>query len=92
MAKNVTGNFDRWRFKTTAVDDYRPVRFNPKYPWWCSGYGEDERGEYAIIIAYLPVGELIKDYWPEYFDADLTSIAPKPVFTDRFYKPVWYVE
>ena len=84
--------FDRWRFKTTSVEDYRPIVFNPKYPWWCSGYGEDrERGEYAVIIAYLPPDALIKDYWPEYFDAELldTGIIK---FSDRFPRPNWFIE
>lgn len=93
MVKEVTGHFDRWRFKTTDVQDYRPVTFNPKYPWWCTGYGEDDlHGEYAIILAYLPAGQLIKDYWPEYFDADLTSKDLNRVFTKRFLKPVLYIE
>lgn len=47
-------NWKRYRLKTYAVSDNRPLIFNPKYPWWCSGYGEDEKGEYSVIIAYLP--------------------------------------
>ena len=26
----------RYRFYTHAIEDYRPLIFNPKYPWWCS--------------------------------------------------------
>lgn len=44
----------RYRFKTSAVDDFRPL-IDMKYvqmPWWCSWQAGD--GSYAIIICYLP--------------------------------------
>ena len=47
----------RYRFKTKSIDDYRPLVFNPKYPWWCSGEGND----YVNIIAYLPAGEKLEN-------------------------------
>ena len=54
LRKSIIMNWKRYRLKTYAVSDNRPLIFNPKYPWWCSGYGEDDKGEYSVIIAYLP--------------------------------------
>lgn len=28
----------KYRFKTYS-EDYRPLIFNPKYPYWCTGHG-----------------------------------------------------
>lgn len=79
-------NWKRYRFETRE-EDYRPVLFNPSYPWWCSGYSGD--GEIAIICAYLPEGVNLKEYWPDAayiqkWDEDIT-------FTDRFPKPDYYI-
>lgn len=85
--KNKTMIWKRYRLKTNAIEDYRPLIFNPKFPWWCSGSGAG----YAIIIAYLPPTENLLDYWDDAFDVttdDCTSI----VFTDRFPKPSYFVE
>jgi hypothetical protein len=56
----------RYRFYTKEIEDYRPLIFNPKYPWWCSGYGDD----CVIIIAYLPKGEDLFDYWGDAYNID----------------------
>lgn len=77
----------RYRFKTYSVDDYRPLVFNPKYPWWCSGYGED----CAVIVAYLPKGEPLEKYWDDAFDIDQTE-EKEITFTSRFAKPDYFVE
>jgi hypothetical protein len=55
-------SWKRYRLKTYAVSDNRPLIFNPKYPWWCSGYGEDDKGEYSVIIAYLQKDEDLLKY------------------------------
>lgn len=79
----------RYRFKTRAVQDCRPLVFNPLYPWWHSGSGEDENeNEVVIIVAYLPVGEDLKRYWDDAFDIESES-RETITFTDRFPKPEW---
>jgi hypothetical protein len=75
----------RYRFSTKAISDYRPLIFNPKYPWWCSGEGEDR----AIIVAYLPFGEDLYKYWDDAFDITYTT-EEKIEFTDRFPKPKYF--
>lgn len=80
-------NWIRYRFKTRAVDDYRPLIFNPKYPWWCSG----ETDKYAVIIAYLPKEESLLKYWDDAFDVD-SEEKESIEFTDRFPKPDYFVE
>lgn len=75
----------RYRFKTKAVDDCRPLVFNPKYPWWETGQGED----YVTIVAYLPEGEDLLEYWDDAYDIDSTT-EDKITFTDRFPKPNYF--
>jgi hypothetical protein len=77
----------RYRFKTKSVDDYRPLIFNPKYPWWCTGFTGE--GEAAIIVAYLPHSENIYNYWNDAFDMDWTS-EKEISFSDRFPQPDYY--
>ena len=48
----------RYRFETRSTDDYRPLVFDPRYPWWCTGYGDES----AVIVAYLPSSEDLKKY------------------------------
>jgi hypothetical protein len=81
----------RYRLKTYSVDDNRPLIFNPKYPWWCSGSGEDSNGEYDVIISYLPPDEDLLKYWDDAFDIDVED-REEITFTDRFPKPDYYVE
>lgn len=77
----------RYRFETRSVDDYRPIVFNQKYPWWCSGYAGD--GSTVAIIAYLPVDEDLAKYWD---DAENISYSDheKIEFSGRFPKPDYY--
>lgn len=81
----------RYRFKTYAVEDNRPLIYNPKYPCWCSGYGEDETGEYSVMIAYLPSSEDLCVYWDDAFDIEFTK-EQKITFSGRFPKPENFVE
>lgn len=75
----------RYRFKTKAVDDYRPLVFNPSYPWWKTGEGEN----YVTIVAYLPIGENLLEYWDDAYDTDGRT-GDKIIFTDRFPKPNYF--
>lgn len=77
----------RYRFKTYASEDYRPLEFNPCYPWWCTGSGED----YVTIVAYLPENEDLKKYWDDADDVNFED-ADEIVFTSRFTKPSYFKE
>lgn len=86
----------RYRFCTRSVDDYRPLKSNPKFPWWCSGYSlagtiDNPECESAVIIAYLPVTEDLKKYWDDAFGIEFTE-HEKIEFSDRFPKPKYFVE
>lgn len=76
--------FVRYRFHANE-DDYRPVTFPPPGPYWCTGYGEG----HSIVVAYLPDGVPVTDYWPEATKIDAHARG-EPVFTDRFPKPDWW--
>lgn len=83
-------NWKRYRFRTHSVEDYRPLIFNPKYPWWCSGYGEDSDGEYAVIIAYLPSDDDLLIYWDDATEIDFTEES-EITFSGRFPKPEYFI-
>ncbi len=75
----------RYRFYTSETDE-RPIKFPPPGPWWCTGTtGEGN----AIIVAYLPAGVVLREYWPEAWEVD---IEPKDEieYSDRFPKPAWF--
>lgn len=79
----------RYRFLTSSVDDYRPLIFNPKFPWWCSGYRGDMSK--AIIIAYLPHDEALDKYWDDAEEIEFTE-HDEISFSGRFPKPAYFVE
>ena len=76
----------RYRFYTKSIKDYRPLVFNPKFPWWCSGETEDA----IVIVAYLPETEDLLEYWDDAFDIDFTE-ENEITFSDRFPKPKYFV-
>jgi hypothetical protein len=79
----------RYRFCTKAVADYRPLVFNPKYPWWCTGEAGD--GSHVTIVAYLPPDEDLLEYWDDAFDVDYQE-RDEITFTSRFPKPKYFEE
>lgn len=79
----------RYRLKTRSVSDYRPLVYNPAYPWWCSGGSGD--GSYAVIVAWLPNGDPLVNYWDDAFDVEQTQ-HHEIVFTSRFPRPAMFVE
>lgn len=83
-------SWKRYRLKTYA-DDNRPLIFNKKYPWWCSGYGEDSIGGYSVIIIYLPKDEDLMKYWDDAFDIEFTE-EDNIHFSSRFPKPKYFIE
>lgn len=74
----------RYRFKTKAIDDYRPLKDmrDIQMPWWCTGEGDD----YVIIVCYLPVAINLKEYWDDAYDID-KELTNEIVYTERFWKP-----
>jgi len=73
----------RARFKANA-DDYRPVNWPIKHPYWCTGYTEN----HSIIVAYADDIDEIFDNWPEAKDIDAITVQEYQ-FTNRFPKPSW---
>jgi hypothetical protein len=75
----------RARFKV-AGDDYRPVIWPIKHPYWCSGY--DERR--AVLVAYADDEAEIMRNWP---DAEALDVMQEGLeeytFTGRFPRPDW---
>ena len=76
----------RARFYTDE-DDFRPVEWPIKYPYWRSG--ETHRAN--ILIAYADSVEDIKRLWPEAYQIEWDEVD-EIVFTSRFPKPDWYKE
>lgn len=76
----------RARFRAN-YDDYRSINWPVKYPYWCSGYGDD----YSIVVAYAEDEAEILRNWPEASNIDIQEVD-KPSFSDRFPKPDWYEE
>lgn len=75
----------RARFKTKQ-EDYRPVVWPIKHPYWCTGSGED----YNILVAYADNEDEILHNWPEAYDID-HDVVNEYVFTERFKQPEWFV-
>jgi hypothetical protein len=81
----------RYRFHAN-YDDFRPVKFPPPGPYWCSGtsaYGDDDPSRYSIVIAYLPQKSKLTEFWPEASEID-SEITESILYTDRFQKPEWW--
>ena len=76
----------RIRFEANE-DDYRPVNWPVKYPYWCTGYGEN----YSIVITYCEDKGYVYQNWPESKNLDIEEVE-KIKFTDRFPKPDWYTQ
>lgn len=73
----------RARFKTNE-QDYRPVVWPIKHPYWCSGYGDG----YSILVAYADDENEILRNWPEAYGIDAEEVE-EYVFSGRFPKPEW---
>lgn len=77
----------RARFRADP-EDYRPVKWPPPGPYWCSGQAGN--GSYSIVVAYADSEEQINEFWPEASHIYATE-ETEMVFTDRFPKPEWWV-
>ncbi len=67
-------------------DDYRPVKWPIKYPYWCSG---ETMNDEFVLVAYVDSVKVLKELWPE-ADKIETNEVDKIIFTSRFPKPDWY--
>ena len=76
----------RVRFYTKA-DDYRPINWPIKHPYWKTGESGD--GSYSILVAYADDEQYIYDNWPEATDLDVEE-RDSYTFTSRFPKPEWF--
>ena len=77
-----------YRFKTKAVDDYRPLvdMKDIQMPWWCTATAFDD--SYVIIVCYLPKGEDLFKYWDDAYDIEFAD-KMEIIYTGRFPKPEW---
>jgi hypothetical protein len=75
-------------------NDYRPVIWPIKYPYWCSGENENS----FILIAYLEDLLALYDQWPELrgLSDSIVNLEYETVdkieYTSRFSKPDWYTD
>ena len=78
----------RYRFKTKAVKDFRPlVDMEPiNMPWWMTGNAINL--SYVTIVCYLPENEDLFKYWDDAYDI-FTEEVEEIIYTDRFPKPQW---
>jgi hypothetical protein len=74
----------RARFRANP-DDYRPIKWPPPGPFWCTGSGED----YSIVVAYVQSEQQLLEFWPE---AENIDAEPRDefTFTSRFERPDWW--
>ena len=76
----------RVRFQANA-DDYRPVNWPVKHPYWCSGYAGDD--SYSTVISYADDIEYIYANWSEAKELQVEQVSGYH-FTDRFPRPEWF--
>lgn len=67
-------------------EDYRPVKWPPPGPYWCSGGGDG----YSIVVAYVETVKQLKQFWPEADHIDVMNENVPITFSDRFAKPDWW--
>lgn len=72
--------------KSDCDNDYRPVKWPIKYPYWCSGESNDS----FILVAYAEDEDSIKELWPKAYDINVLEKDTEVKFTLRFPKPKWY--
>lgn len=72
--------------KDDCDNDYRPVKWPIKYPYWCSA----ESSNSFVLVAYAEDEDSIKELWPEAYDINVLEKDTEIRFTLRFPKPEWY--
>lgn len=76
----------RVRFEANQ-DDFRPINWPVKHPFWCTGYGDD----HSIVVSYADSEQYIYDNWPEAENLDIQEVDAYE-FSDRFPRPTWLKE
>lgn len=71
--------------KSDCGNDYRPVKWPIKYPYWCSA----ESSNSFVLVAYAEDEDSIKELWPEAYDINVLEKDTEIRFTLRFPKPEW---
>ena len=71
--------------KKACKNDYRPIKWPIKYPYWCTG----ENSGRFILIAYVDNMDELYELWPEAEQIEWTE-KNEIFFSDRFPKPDWY--
>ena len=77
----------RVRFHTVA-EDYRPVKWPVKHPYWKTGEDADGR---SVIVTYADNEHYVLSNWPEAEGMEAEH-ASSYNFTDRFPRPEWFAE
>ena len=72
--------------KSDCGNDYRPVKWPIKYPYWCSAESDNS----FVLVAYAEDEDSIKELWPEAYDINVLEKDTEIRFTLRFPKPEWY--
>ena len=85
----MTDDWMRVRFRANE-DDYRPVRFPPPGPYWCSGYGGDYGDGFSIVVAYVRTISDVVEFWPEASAIDILEESTAITFSERFGCPKWW--
>jgi hypothetical protein len=67
-------------------EDWRPVKFPPPAPCWCTGYGDG----HSIVVAYVETEDQVTEFWPEATNIDVHEENTEVRFSDRFPKPDWW--
>ena len=65
--------------------DYRPVKWPPPHPYWCSGESMTD----FVIVAYCDSEEQLREFWPEAHGIE-SEERDSYTYTDRFPKPLWF--
>lgn len=58
--------------KDDCDNDYRPVKWPIKYPYWCSA----ESSNSFVLVAYAEDEDSIKELWPEAQEKMVTTTIP----------------
>lgn len=74
----------RVRFRANE-DDYRPIDWPVRHPYWCTGYGP----HYSTVVSYADNLEYILENWPEATEITVEE-CDGYTFTDRFPRPEWF--
>lgn len=75
----------RVRFEVPC-EDYRPVRWPIKYPYWCSGTTDSS----SVLVAYTESLLQLLEYWPDAINVDVMDPDATISFSGRFPRPDWY--